>query len=158
MELCLAPSALPQRLKSFLRDQGLSGTYWKKLKPPVPPGERGNHPAGSAAPAGRPGCLDLSAGTLHPGTGRSTPVHPGGNGAVSGCGQTGRPGDPQCEERNGLRSQPPGGWYFQTHHISSAVHPVSRLDRETSGVVLFAKTPVSTICCPGTGWKRPIWL
>lgn len=32
MELCLAPSALPQRLKSFLRDQGLSGTYWKKLK------------------------------------------------------------------------------------------------------------------------------
>ena len=29
MELRLSPASLPQRLKSFLRDQGISGTYWK---------------------------------------------------------------------------------------------------------------------------------
>ena len=30
-------------------------------------------------------------------------------------------------------------WYYQTHQIPAAIHPVSRLDRETSGLVLFAK-------------------
>ena len=32
MELRLSSASLPQRLKSFLRDQGISGTYWKALK------------------------------------------------------------------------------------------------------------------------------
>ena len=140
MELFLAPSALPQRLKSFLRDQGLSGTYWKKLKA-----------AGALQVNGEIIQRDL---LLQPGDRVSWTFLP------EPC--TLEPEEAPLsileETELYLAVDKPAGlvthnagkertpalsrrvaWYFQTHHISSAVHPVSRLDRETSGVVLFAK-------------------
>lgn len=140
MELRLSSASLPQRLKSFLRDQGISGTYWKALKA-----------AGALQVNGETIQRDL---LLQPGDRVSWTFLP------EAC--TLEPEEAPLsilkETELYLAVDKPAGlvthnagkertpalsrrvaWYFQTQGVPSAVHPVSRLDRETTGVVLFAK-------------------
>ncbi|MGP2526466.1 RluA family pseudouridine synthase [Acidaminococcus sp. LBK-2] len=140
MELQLPLTERPQRLKTFLQSRGLSGTYWKKLKA-----------AGALQVNGETVQQDL---LLQPGSRIRWDFLP------EACTLEPEEKLPAILEETELYlavDKPAGlvthnagaertpalsrqvAWYFRQQGIPSAVHPVSRLDRETSGVVLFAK-------------------
>lgn len=140
MRFPLPPSSPPTRLKTFLQSLGLSGTYWKKMKA-----------AGAITVNGIPTQRDA---LLQPGDvvqWHFLPEH-------SELLPEASPIDILLETELLLAVNKPAGlvthnagkertpalsrrvaWYYKEHALPCAVHPVSRLDRETSGLVLFAK-------------------
>ena len=140
MRFPLPPAAPPTRLKTFLQSLGLSGTYWKKMKA-----------AGAITVNGIPTQRDA---LLQPGDviqWHFLPEH-------SDLLPEEAPIDILLETELLLAVNKPAGlvthnagkertpslsrrvaWYYKEHELPCAVHPVSRLDRETSGIVLFAK-------------------
>ena len=140
MDFTLPCSAPPTRLKTFLQQLGLSGTYWKKLKA-----------AGALTVNGE--VLQRDA-LLQPGDivrWHFLPEH-------SDLLPEEAPLDILLETELLLAVDKPAGlvthnagkertpslsrrvaWYYHQHNLPCGIHPVSRLDRETSGIVLFAK-------------------
>lgn len=140
MDFTLPCSAPPTRLKTFLQQLGLSGTYWKKLKA-----------AGALTVNGE--VLQRDA-LLQPDDivrWHFLPEH-------SDLLPEEAPLDILLETELLLAVNKPAGlvthnagkertpslsrrvaWYYHQHHLPCGIHPVSRLDRETSGIVLFAK-------------------
>ena len=140
MDFTLPCSAPPTRMKTFLQQLGLSGTYWKKLKA-----------AGALTVNGE--VLQRDA-LLQPGDRvcwHFLPEH-------SDLLPEEVPLDILLETELLLAVDKPAGlvthnagkertpslsrrvaWYYHQHHLPCGIHPVSRLDRETSGIVLFAK-------------------
>ena len=47
--------------------------------------------------------------------------------------------------------------YYEANGINASIHPVSRLDRNTSGLVIFAKEPVVQHWLSSSRLKRNIW-
>jgi len=140
MKITLTAADAPCRLKTFLQHWGISGSYWKKLKKASAISVNGEETAGD---------ILLSPGdtvvwtflpeelTLIP---EQAPLRilyeddlllavdkPAGlvthNNDASGASSLSRR----------------IAWYYKAQGILSGIHPVSRLDKETSGIVLFAK-------------------
>lgn len=140
MKLSLNAPEQACRLKTFLRNWGISGSYWKKLK--------------NASVIQVNGAKITGDVLLDPGDRVTWAFLPEEQVLVPEQ-------DPITilyEDELFLAVDKPAGlithnndasgisslsrrvaWYYTTHHIPSAIHPVSRLDKETSGVVLFAK-------------------
>ncbi len=140
MELQLPLTEQPQRLKTFLQSRGLSGTYWKKLKAAgalqvngasiqrdllLQPGDRIHWDF-------LPEACTLEPEKVLPAILAETELY------LAVDKPAGLVTHNAGKERTPALSRQVA-WYFQQQGIPSAVHPVSRLDRETSGVVLFAK-------------------
>lgn len=140
MEFTLPAASSPTRLKTFLQGLGLSGTYWKKLKA-----------AGAITVNSTPTQRDA---LLQPGDVVSWHFLPEHSELLP----EEAPIDILLETELFLAVNKPAGlvthnagkertpslsrrvaWYYKEHDLPCAVHPVSRLDRETSGIVLFAK-------------------
>ena len=136
----LPASAPSQHLKRFLQQRGISGTYWKKLK--------------TAGAIQVNGSVITSDVLLQPGDCVALSFLP----EETGLEPEQEPISILYEDEFLLAVDKPAGlvthnndasggpalsrrvaWYYRQHRIPSAIHPVSRLDRETSGVVLFAK-------------------
>ena len=140
MESTLPSGASPTRLKTFLQSLGLSGTYWKKLK--------------AAGALSVNGTITRRDALLQPGDTvcwHFLPEH-------SDLLPEKAPLDILLETELFLAVNKPAGlvthnagkertpslsrrvaWYYYEHGLPCGIHPVSRLDRETSGIVLFAK-------------------
>ena len=138
--LTLSPEKSPLRLKTLLLQWGMSQQYWKKCKE-----------AGVLKVNGAPTSWDL---LLSPGDTVTWEFLP----ETSAVEPEPAALDIVYEDDVLLAVNKPAGlvthnsspdpqpalsrrvaWYYQTHQIPAAIHPVSRLDRETSGLVLFAK-------------------
>lgn len=138
--LTLSPEKSPLRLKTLLLQWGMSQQYWKKCKE-----------AGVLKVNGAPTSWDL---LLSPGDTVTWKFLP----ETSAVEPEPAALDIVYEDDVLLAVNKPAGlvthnsspdpqpalsrrvaWYYQTHQIPAAIHPVSRLDRETSGLVLFAK-------------------
>lgn len=140
LTLTLPRSALPQHLKSFLQHWGLSGTYWKKGKA-----------AGIFSVNGKAVFRDE---LLQPGDTVQWDFLP----EVCTLIPEEAPLEILYEDDLLLAVNKPAGlithnatvtllpalsrrlaWYYKKKNLPCAVHPVSRLDKETSGIVLLAK-------------------
>lgn len=140
MESTLPAGSSPTRLKTFLQALGLSGTYWKKLK--------------AAGALSVNGVTTQRDALLQPGDvirWHFLPEH-------SDLLPEEAPLDILLETELFLAVNKPAGlvthnagkertpslsrrvaWYYKQNALPCGIHPVSRLDRETSGIVLFAK-------------------
>lgn len=140
MDFILPCSAPPTRLKTFLQQLGLSGTYWKKLKAARALTVNGEVLQRDALlqPGDRvcwhflPEHSDLLPEEAPLAVLRETELllavdKPAGLVTHN----AGKERTPSLSRRV--------AWYYHQHHLLCGIHPVSRLDRETSGIVLFAK-------------------
>ena len=140
MDFTLPRSAPPTRLKTFLQQLGLSGTYWKKLKAAGALTVNGEVLQRDALlqPGDRvcwhflPEHSDLLPEEAPLAVLRETELllavdKPAGLVTHN----AGKERTPSLSRRV--------AWYYHQHHLLCGIHPVSRLDRETSGIVLFAK-------------------
>lgn len=138
--LTVPPGAAPLHLKNFLKTWDISGTYWKKLKT-----------AGLLTVNGIPVTRDVLLGpgdkvqwiflpetcTLLP---EEAPIEILYEDEFLLC--VNKPAG--LITHNSTRERTPAlsrrvAYYYQRKNFSCGMHPVSRLDKETSGAVLFAK-------------------
>ena len=133
-------SSPPQRLKHVLQQWGMSGSYWKKIKTAgsiqingsavttdvlLQPGDKVTWSFLAEQPSLEPEEVPID--ILYEDDVLLAVAKPAGlvthNNDSSG--------GPALSRRV--------AWYYLQQQIPAGIHPVSRLDRETSGVVLFAK-------------------
>ncbi len=140
LALTVPSAAAPQHLKSFLRQWGLSGTYWKMGKA-----------AGIFFVNGKPVFRDI---LLQPGDIVQWDFLPEGCMLLPEKAPLAILYEDDLllavnkkagiVTHNATKERLPSvsrrlAWYFQERNLPCGIHPVSRLDKETSGIVLFAK-------------------
>lgn len=133
-------ASAPQHLKHILQQWGMSGSYWKKLKSTgclrvngviatsdvlLQPGDRITWSFLPEEPSLEPEAMPITIlyeDDVLLAVDKPADLVTHNNDAAGGSALSRR-----------------AAWYYRQHKIPAGIHPISRLDRETSGIVLFAK-------------------